>query len=99
MAIILPHGITAPEIRVLQEFRRAGNAETLPIATLKAIKHPYGGGEAPVASLVEKGWLTADEAREQFTLTAKAREFLAIVALPEGEAAGGEDDEPAEIAQ
>ncbi|HET7434902.1 MAG TPA: hypothetical protein VFN10_09355 [Thermoanaerobaculia bacterium] len=87
MAILLSYGISNPEIRVLQEFRRL-KSDTLGIAALKAIKHPSGGGEAPAASLVEKGWLDADEARENFTLTQRAKDFLAIDAKPEGEAAG-----------
>ena len=93
MAIVLPYDIDSQEMRILQEFRRV-NAETLGLATIKAIRHPAGGGEAPAASLVEKGWLTADDARENFTLTAKARDFLAIDARPENEegAAGGAEE-------
>ena len=79
MPIILPHGLNSQEIRVLQEFRRL-NAETLPLATLTAIKHPAGGGEAPAATLVGKGFLTADA--ESFTITQKGKDFLAIDAKP-----------------
>ena len=77
MAIILSHPLTPQEIRILQEFRRI-SAESAPMTTLKALKHPTGGGEAPVRGLVEKGYLTADGTGETFTLTEKAREFLAI---------------------
>jgi hypothetical protein len=81
MAIILPSGLTTPEIRVLQEFRRL-NAETLPLATIKAIKHPVGGGETPAVTLVEKGFLEADAAKENFAITGKGKDFLAIDAVP-----------------
>jgi hypothetical protein len=81
MAIILPNGLTAPEIRVLQEFRRK-NAETLSLEDIKAIKHPTGGGEAPAVKLVENGWLETNGSREHFTITQKAKDFLAIEAKP-----------------
>jgi hypothetical protein len=81
MPIILPHGLTTPEIRVLQEFRRL-NAETLPLDTIKAIKHPTGGGELPAASLVEKGYLETNGSSDSFTLTQKAKDFIAIDAKP-----------------
>ena len=93
MAIILSHPMTAQEMRVLQEFRRLA-AETLNVATIKAIKHPSGGGEAPAISLVPKGYLTADDARENFTLTQKAKDFLALEPKPEFE----QDSAPAEEA-
>jgi hypothetical protein len=86
MAIILSHPLTIDEIRVLQEYRRI-SAESLTIAALKAIKHPVGGGEAPVLSLVGKGYLIADEGRENFSLTPKAKEFLAIDYVPADETA------------
>ena len=80
MSINLPHGLTSEEIRVLQEFRRL-NADSLPLETLQAIKHPAGSvGEKPAASLAAKGFLTAEG--EGFALTPKARDFLAIDARP-----------------
>ena len=79
--------MTAQEIRVLQEFRRLA-AETMPIETIKALKHPAGGGEAPALSLVEKGFLITDAARENFTLTPKAKEFLVYDPKPEFEESG-----------
>ena len=82
MPIILPLGLTTPEIRVLQEFRRL-NAETLPLDTIKAIKHPTsGGGELPAASLVEKGYLETNGSSDSFSLTQKAKDFIAIDAKP-----------------
>lgn len=95
MAIILSHPLTAQEIRVLQEFRRMPT-DTLGVAAIKAIKHPIGGGEAPAFGLVEKGYLTADGTRENFTLTEKAREFLAIDYRPEVEEAGSSAEAAAE---
>ena len=86
MAIILPHGLTPQEIRVLQEFRRY-NVETLTTEQVKAIKHPAGGGETPAAGLVGKGFLTGNG--EGFTLTQPAKDFLAIDARPMGEEPSG----------
>ena len=80
MPIILPNGLTPQEIRVLQEFRRL-NAETLALDTIKAIKHPAGGGEAPAVSLAGKGYLVATEGG--FAVTQPAKDFLAIDAKPE----------------
>lgn len=79
--------MTEPEIRVLQEFRRVAS-ETMSLAAIQAIKHPVGGGEAPALSLVDKGFLSADAARENFALTPKAKEFLAYDPKPEFEEAG-----------
>ena len=80
MPITLPHGLTSEEIRVLQEFRRL-NAETLPLETINAIKHPVGAiGEKPAASLASKGYLIAGEGG--YTITATAKDFLSIDARP-----------------
>lgn len=93
MAIILPHELTSAEIRVLQEFRRL-NAETLPLETIKAVKHPAGGGETPAVGLVAKGFVEASAPADSFTLTQKAKDFLAIEAKPAEDpaaaASGGE---------
>lgn len=83
---MLIKGMTEQEIRVLQEFRRVAS-ESMSIAAIKAVKHPSGGGEAPALSLAEKGFLTPDGARETFTLTPKAKEFLAYDPKPEFEEA------------
>ena len=79
--------MNAQEMRVLQEFRRIGT-ETLALAAIQSIKHPVGGGEAPAVSLVRKGYLTANG--ENFALTQKAKDFLAIDVKPEFEGAGGD---------
>jgi hypothetical protein len=79
--------MTEQEIRVLQEFRRVA-AETMSLPAIQAIKHPAGGGEGPALSLVDKGFLSADAARENFTLTPKAKEFLVYDPKPEFEEAG-----------
>lgn len=84
---MLIKGMTEQEIRVLQEFRRMA-VETLGIDAIKAIKHPAGGGEGPAFSLVGKGFLTADSARENFTLTEKAKDFLSYDPKPELEEVG-----------
>lgn len=84
MAIIMSQPLTAQEMRVLQEYRRI-NAQTMPIDAIKAIKHPVGGGEAPAVSLVEKGYLAADATAQNFALTQRAKDFLAIDVKPEFE--------------
>ena len=78
---------------MLQEYRRIAS-DSMAVAAIKAIKHPAGGGEAPAISLVDKGYLTADADRQNFSLTEKAKTFLAIDARPATEAASG-DEEPA----
>lgn len=84
MPIILPHGLTTQEIRILQEFRRL-NTETMSLDTITALKHPAGGGEAPAATLVDKGFLQTNGTQETFGLTQKAKDFLAIEAAPKVE--------------
>jgi hypothetical protein len=79
MPIILPNDLTSAEIRVLQEFRRL-NADRLTVDTIKAIKHPAGGGESPAVSLASKGFLSADG--DGFAVTEKGKDFLAIDARP-----------------
>jgi hypothetical protein len=89
MAIVLPFPLTIQEMRVLQEFRRMAT-DTLAPDTVKAIKHPTGGGEAPAQSLVSKGFLTTNGSAG-YTLTEKAKEFLAIDAKPLFEGGGGDE--------
>lgn len=95
MPIVLPFDLTIQAIRVLQEYKRL-NAESLPLATIKGIRHPSGGGEAPAVELVGKGYLEPDDAKENFALTQKGKDFLAIQAAPEGESPVSEDDTPVE---
>ena len=86
MPIILPHGLTTPEFRVLQEFRRLA-ADTLSLETIKAIKHPAGAlGETPAVSLMGKGFLTGEDAA--FTLTQKSKDILAFDPVPMFEGGG-----------
>lgn len=79
VAIILDVGLTPEEIRVLQEFRRLAS-DSLQVEAIVAIRHPSGGGEEPAHSLVRKGYLTSSG--PEFSLTPKAKEFLAIDAKP-----------------
>jgi hypothetical protein len=97
MCAMLIKGMTEQEIRVLQEYRRVGT-ESLTIAAIVAIKHPAGGGEAPALSLVDKGFLATDAARENFTLTPKAKEFLSYDPKPEFEEGAASTGETAEVA-
>lgn len=73
----IPDGLTAQEIRVIQEFRRM-STETLTAEQVGSIKHPVGGGETPARDLAAKGYLAAAADGASFSLTGKAREFLAI---------------------
>ena len=95
MAIIMSQPLTTQEMRVLQEYRRI-SAQTMSIDAIKAIKHPAGGGEAPAVSLVEKGFLAADATAQNFTLTQKAKDFLAIDVKPEFEGGAAGDAEAVE---
>ena len=91
---MLIKGMTAQEIRVLQEFRRV-QAESMPLASIKAIKHPAGGGDAPALSLVGKGYLSNEG--DTLTLTPKGKDFLAYDPKPEFEEVGaGGAEEPVE---
>ena len=65
--------------------------ESLGIDAIKGIRHPAGGGEQPAFGLVDKGFLTVDAARENFTLTEKGKDFLSYDPKPEFEetAVGG----------
>jgi hypothetical protein len=94
MAIILPHPMTVQEMRVLQEFRRVAT-DTLSVTAIVAIKHPAGGGDAPAIGLVAKGYLTADDGRQNFTLTPKAKDFLALDPKPEFDQAAPAGEEAA----
>lgn len=80
----LPFGLSAEEIRVLQEFRRLAK-ETMSLAEITAIKHPAGGGDAPAVALLEKGFLTADDSRQNFTLTEAAKPVLEWNYVPAAE--------------
>lgn len=84
---MLIRGMTEQEIRVLQEYRRIA-ADTIDVAAIKAIKHPAGGGEAPARALVAKGYLMPSADGQSFTLTDRAREFLAYEPKPEFEESG-----------
>ncbi|HYI11502.1 MAG TPA: hypothetical protein VEK57_20770 [Thermoanaerobaculia bacterium] len=79
MPIILPNGLTTQEIRVLQEFRLR-NTESFSLDAIKAIKHPFGGGDAPALSLAGKGYLEATG--EGFAITQKGKDFIAVDAKP-----------------
>ena len=92
---MLIKGMTAQEIRVLQEFRRIAS-DTMSLTAVKAIKHPSGGGDGPAFALVAKGYLTVDDGRENFALTQKGKDFLAYDPKPEFEetsAASAEEPE------
>jgi hypothetical protein len=78
--MLLPNGLTAQEIRILQEFRRVGR-KSMSLADLRLVRHPVGGGDAPAWALAEKGYLAAEEG-EVFSLTEQAEEFLSYDPKP-----------------
>jgi len=78
----LPIGLTTPEIRILQEYRRLETAE-MSLDQIQKILHPTRIDNPPVKSLVEKGFLTESGNGESLTLTDVAREFLERKAEPE----------------
>jgi hypothetical protein len=95
MTIIMSQPLTTQEMRVLQEYRRI-NSQTMSLDAIKAIKHPAGGGEAPAVSLVDRGYLAADATAQNFTLTQKAKDFLAIDVKPDVESAASDEAEAVE---
>lgn len=78
--MLIPHGLTPEEIRVLQEFRRT-QQKTMTIEEIGAIKHPVAGRN-PVPALIQKGYLTESEPGVAVTLTARADEFLSYDPKP-----------------
>ena len=94
MAITLPFPLTVREMRVLQEFRRMGT-DALSRETIQAIRHPAAGADA-TPGLVAKGYLAVEGDSSMYTLTAPAKEFLAIDAKPEFESGSSDAEEPAE---
>ena len=87
MPIILSHPMSSQEIRILQEFRRIAS-DTMSLPAIEAIKHPAGGGAAPLPALVLKGYLLADAAGQSYSLTAKGKQFISLDVKPEFEEAG-----------
>ena len=84
----LPDGLTAQQIRVMQEFRRKAQEE-LTSEEVGTINHPGGGDGAALASeLVQTGFLEAAEGR--FRLTERGKQFLARPCVPLHAAADGE---------
>jgi len=76
----LPNGLTAQQIRVLQEFRRKAQDELTP-EELDTIIHPGGGGGVdPASALASAGYIASAEGG--FRLTDKGREFLARPSMP-----------------
>ncbi|HSN69486.1 MAG TPA: hypothetical protein VLV48_09585, partial [Thermoanaerobaculia bacterium] len=75
MAVKLPDGLAADQIRILQEFRRR-KVRTLTVDEIAAIRHPVGGGPEAVEALIEKGYL-------------RRRSDQAIEVEPKGEALAG----------
>ena len=84
----LPNGLTAQQIRVLQEFRRKTQDELTP-DEIAAICHPGGdGGDEPARALATAGYVESIEGG--YRLTDRGKEFLARPSAPlyGGEAAG-----------
>jgi len=84
----LPNGMTTPQIRVLQEFRRKALDE-LSLEEITTIAHPGGGGgEEPANALVQAGFLATFEGG--YRLTDRAKEFLARPSEPLSAGGDGE---------
>jgi hypothetical protein len=80
MAVKLPEGLTADQLRILQEFRRK-NSQTLTMDEIAAIRHPVGGGPDALESLIARGYARrGDDGR--------------IEIAPKGEALTGVDHLP-----
>lgn len=77
--MLLPHGLSANEIRVLQEFRRT-QQKTMSLDEIRAIKHPIAAD--PIPTLIQKGYLTETEAGASVRLTERADAFLSYDPKP-----------------
>jgi hypothetical protein len=73
---ILPDGLRADEIRILQEFRVQKTRE-LGREQIQAIRYPGVMSPDALSRLVERGYLEHSE-RDTFVLAAKGDEVLAI---------------------
>jgi DNA-binding MarR family transcriptional regulator len=73
---ILPGGLRADEIRILQEFRVQKTRE-LGREQIEAIRYPGGMSPEALDRLVERGYLEKSE-RDTFVLAAKGDEVLSI---------------------
>ncbi|HEY0788829.1 MAG TPA: hypothetical protein VGE86_09290 [Thermoanaerobaculia bacterium] len=54
MAVNLPDGLAADQLRILQEFRRK-NCKSLSMDEIASIRHPAGGGPEALEGLLAKG--------------------------------------------
>ena len=78
----IPDGMSPPEIRILQEFRRL-EAEDMALATIREIKHPVAVDDAAVLELEKRGMVASSEDGSSFRLTESGETFLARPAEPE----------------
>ena len=80
MAVKLPDGLAADQIRILQEFRRR-KVRALTMDEIAAIRHPAGSGPEAVEALIAKGYARrgADGAIE---VEPKGEELAGIEYLP-----------------
>ncbi|MGH9459248.1 MAG: hypothetical protein ACRD2J_16555 [Thermoanaerobaculia bacterium] len=76
MAIELRDGLSADAIRILQEFRRMGKSE-LGHGEIDAIRHPAGGGEAPLNMLITKEFVERSP-DGTYRLTSRGETFLGV---------------------
>ncbi len=78
----IPDGMTPPEIRILQEFRRLA-AEEMALEAILEIKHPVAVDETPILDLEKRGMVASSEDGSLFRLTEAGETFLARPAEPE----------------
>ena len=76
MSPILPDGLRADEIRILQEFR-VQKARELGREQIQAIRYPGVMSPDALSRLVERGYLEHSE-RDTFVLAAKGDEVLSV---------------------
>jgi len=78
----MPIGLTAPEIRILQEFRRLETKE-MALDAVRQIKHPTKAPDEALDRLLDAGFLNVSEDKSTYRLTETAESLLARPCEPE----------------
>lgn len=73
---VLPGGLSADQIRILQEFR-VRQARELTLTQIEAVRHPGGSRPDALPKLVEWGYLTQVN-QDTFGLAPKGDELLSV---------------------
>ncbi|HEU5162226.1 MAG TPA: hypothetical protein VFV54_03680 [Thermoanaerobaculia bacterium] len=80
MAVKLPDGLAADQIRILQEFRRR-KVRTLTMDEIAAIRHPVASGPEAVEALIAKGYVRRG-ADQTIEVEPKGEALAGIEAIP-----------------